>query len=91
MCVCIFSLLIFFSSILPISDELLKRNPLLLLSLWTFVGIQICSKFVSQSWERHIWMFFFPVLFSMGLLPFRSSIADVKLLLPRMVDAFVPL
>ncbi len=60
-CVCVLSLLIFFSSILPISDELLKRNPLLLLllSLWTFVGIEICSKFVSQSWERRMWMFFF--------------------------------
>ncbi len=59
-CVCILSLLIFFSSILPISDEILKKNPLLLLlSVWTFVGIQICIKFVSQSWERHIWMFFF--------------------------------
>ncbi len=34
---------------------------------------------------------FFLVLFSMGLLPFLSSIADVKLLLPRAVDAFVPL
>lgn len=91
-CVCVFFLCWFFK----------VPSSLFQMSFWRRIffffsypyGHLLESKSVANLWARagrDIYGCFFLVLFSMGLLPFLSSIADVNLLLPRMMDAFVPL